>query len=158
MHVMYADDICLLAPSALWLQKLLDMCYDFSQNNDIILNSLKCVYLVFRPKRYKLFCPHVYLHKEKLFRIHETKYLGYFLSEDKIDDAEISKQIRTLYIRSNKLLRRFSYCTIDVKKELFRTYCSSLYCCSLWSDYRKATYKKLTVALNNIHRRLLGLS
>ena len=101
------------------------MCYDFSQDNDIIFNSLKYVYVVFRPKRYKLFCPPVYLHEEKLCRIHETKYLGYFLSEDQSDDAEISKQIRTLYIRSNKLLRMFSYCTIDVKKELFRSYCSS---------------------------------
>ena len=36
-HVMYADDICLLAPSALGLQKLLEMSYDFSQDNDIIL-------------------------------------------------------------------------------------------------------------------------
>ena len=44
-----------------------------------------------------------------------------------------------------------------LKKELFRSYCSSLYCCSLWSDYRKATYRKLTVAFNNIHRRMLGL-
>ena len=51
----------------------------------------------------------------------------------------------------------YSYCTIGVKKELFRSYCSSLYCCSLWSDYRKATYRKLTVAFNNIHRRMLGL-
>ena len=30
-------------------------------------------------------------------------------------------------------------------------------CCSLWSDYRKATYRKLTVAFNNIHRRMHGL-
>ena len=29
-HVMYADDICLLAPSALVLQKLLDVCDNFS--------------------------------------------------------------------------------------------------------------------------------
>ena len=79
------------------------------------------------------------------------------MSEDQVDDVEISKQIRTLYIRSNKLLRMFSYYTIDVEKELFRSYCSSLYCCSLWSDYRKATYRKLTVAFNNIHRRMLGL-
>ena len=92
------------------------MCYDFSQENDIIFNSLKSVYVVFRPKRCKLFCPPVYLHEEKLCRIHETKYLGYFLSEDQSDDAEISKQIRTLYIQSNKLLRMFSYCTVDVKK------------------------------------------
>ena len=55
------------------------------------------------------------------------------------------------------LLRMFSYCTIDVKKELFRSYCLSLYGCSLWSDYSKATYRKLTVAFNNIYRRMLGL-
>ena len=97
-HVMYVDDICLLAPSALGLQRLLEMCYDFSQDNDVILNSLKSVYVVFRPKRYKLFCPPVYLHEEKLCRIHATKYSGYFLSEDQSDDAEISKQIRTLYM------------------------------------------------------------
>ena len=42
-HVMYADDICLLAPSALGLLKLLEMCYGFSQDNDIIFNSLKSV-------------------------------------------------------------------------------------------------------------------
>ena len=77
-HVMYADDICLLAPSALGLQKLLEMCYGFSQDNAIIFNSLKSVYVVFRPKKYKLFCLPVYLHREKLSRIHETKYLGCF--------------------------------------------------------------------------------
>ena len=68
------------------------MCYGFSQDNDIIFNSLKSVYVVFRPKRYKLFCPPLYLHREKLSRIHETKYLGCFLSDDQSDDVEISKQ------------------------------------------------------------------
>ena len=47
---MYADDICLLAPSALGLQKLLEMCYGFSQDNDIIFYSLKSVYVVLVPK------------------------------------------------------------------------------------------------------------
>ena len=35
-RVMYADDICLIAPSVLGLQKLLDVCYNFSQCNDIV--------------------------------------------------------------------------------------------------------------------------
>ena len=65
--------------------------------------------------------------------------------------------MRTLYIRSNKLLRMFSYCTIDVNMELFKSYCSSLYCCSLWSDYCKASYSKLAVTFNNVHRRMLNL-
>ena len=67
-------------------------------------NFLKSVYVVFSPKRYKLFCPPVHLHREKLSRIHETKYLGCFLSDDQSDTVEISKQIGTLYIRLNKLL------------------------------------------------------
>ena len=65
-HVMYVDDICLLAPSALGLQKPLKMCYDFSRDNDIIFTYLKSVYVVFKPKRYKLFCPAVYLHKKTM--------------------------------------------------------------------------------------------
>ena len=150
-HVMYADNICLIVPSALGLQKLLDVCYYFIQCNDIVFKSLKSVYIVFRPKRYKLFCPTVSLYLDRLNRIPETKYLGYLLSEDQSDDEDIAKQMRTLYIRPNKLLGIFSYCTIDVKMELFSSYCSSLYCCSLWSDYRKASYRKLTVSFNNVH-------
>ena len=34
----------------------------------------------------------------------------------------IMRQMFTLHIRSNKLLRTFHCCTIDVKLELFRSY------------------------------------
>ena len=78
---------------------------------------------MFRPKRYKLFCPIVYLHSDRLNRIHETKYLGCLLSEDQSDDEDIAKQLRTLYIRSNKLLLMFSYCTIDVKMKVIVNHC-----------------------------------
>ena len=56
-NVIYVDNICLLAPSALGLQKLLDVCSNFSQCNDIVYNFLKSVYIAFRPKRYNIFCP-----------------------------------------------------------------------------------------------------
>ena len=51
-HVAYADNIFLLAPSALGLQKHLDVlvCHRFSQCNDIVIKPLKSVYFVFRPK------------------------------------------------------------------------------------------------------------
>ena len=35
-HVIYADDICLLAPSAIGLQQMLDVYLNFSICNDII--------------------------------------------------------------------------------------------------------------------------
>ena len=40
-HVMYADDICLMAPSPVSLQELIDICYDFSVQNDLSFNSSK---------------------------------------------------------------------------------------------------------------------
>ena len=39
-HVMYADDICLLAPSAISLQRMLGVCFDFNIINDIKLSSI----------------------------------------------------------------------------------------------------------------------
>ena len=43
-HVMYADDIFLLAPIAIGLQRMLDhVCLDFSIRNDIKFNSIKSV-------------------------------------------------------------------------------------------------------------------
>ena len=67
----YADYVCLVAPRALVLQNLLEMCYSFNQDNDFMFNFLKFVYVVSRPKKYILLCQLVYLHRES--RIHETK-------------------------------------------------------------------------------------
>ena len=45
-HVMYADDICLMAPSPASLQELIDICYDLSIQNDLSFNSSKSYYMV----------------------------------------------------------------------------------------------------------------
>ena len=50
-HVMYADNICFLAPSAIGLQVMFDMCFDFSIRNDIKFNPIKIVCTVFKPKK-----------------------------------------------------------------------------------------------------------
>ena len=63
-HVMFADDICLMAPngaSAIALQKMRNLCYEFSLSNDIIFNPIKSQCMVFKPNRFKLYCPAVYL-------------------------------------------------------------------------------------------------
>ena len=46
-HAIYEDDICLLAPSAIGLQQVLDVCFNFSICNDIIFNSVKSVCVAF---------------------------------------------------------------------------------------------------------------
>ena len=60
-HVMYADDICLIAPSAIALQKMLNLCYEFRQSYDIF-NPIKSQCMVFKSNRFKLYCPAVWKH------------------------------------------------------------------------------------------------
>ena len=40
---LYADDICLLALSASAMQSLLDVCYEYGTDNDILFNLIKSV-------------------------------------------------------------------------------------------------------------------
>ena len=138
-HVMYADDICLMAPSAIALQKMLNLCYEFSQSNAIIFNPIKSQCMVFKPNRFKLYCPAVYLNGNIIDYVEKTKYLGY------------------MYMRSNKIKRMFYFCTIDVKLEIFRSFCTSFYCCYLWTWHKKSTFNRLRVAFNNAYRRILDL-
>ena len=44
---MYADDICLMAPSPAALQKLINICYDFSLQNNLTFNSSKSFCMVY---------------------------------------------------------------------------------------------------------------
>ena len=74
---MYADDICLMAPSAIAQQKMLNLCYEFILSNDIIFNPIKSQCMVFKPNRFKLYCPAVYLNGNNIDYVEKTKYLGY---------------------------------------------------------------------------------
>ena len=40
-HLMYADDACIIGPSPLALQKLLDVCQSFATQNSIVYNDKK---------------------------------------------------------------------------------------------------------------------
>ena len=48
-YVMYADDICLMTPSPEAFQKLINICCDFSVQNNLSFNSSKSFCMVFKP-------------------------------------------------------------------------------------------------------------
>ena len=64
------------------------------------------------------------------------------------DDKDMIRHMRRLYAKRNKLLHICSHFTPDVKLVLFDSYCTSLYCPFLWTDYTKRTFSKLRVAFN----------
>ena len=75
--------------------------------------------------------------------------------DSKQDDNDILRQMRTVYAKSNTLLRTFSHCSTEVKVTLCQSYCAALYCPFLWSDYKESTFRKIRVAFNNACRKSL---
>ena len=129
---------------------LIDVCYEYGITNDLIYNPLKSVCMVFKPRRFKFYCPTVAIGDECLRYVDTFKYLAFKFSENKKDDV-----LRSLYAKANRITRMFHYCTVDVKLLLIKSYCTSFYCGYLWSDYKASTFSK--VAFNNVYRRVLGL-
>ena len=128
------------------MPSLLSLCYEYGTDTDILFNPIKSICTVFKPKGYKLYLPTAFIGQEALKYVSESKYLGISFSDSKCDDCDMLRQMRSLYARSNRLLRTFSHCSIDVKVTLFQSYCIALYCPFLWADYKKSTFTKICVA------------
>jgi len=71
--------------------------------------------------------------------VSKFKYLGNIITNDLQDDADIEREIKSLYVRCNVLISRFKYCSWQVQVKLFQTYCLCLYNPGLWHSFNKAT-------------------
>ena len=155
-HYFYADDMCLLAPSAGSLQQLINVCANYGHEYDILYNPIKSKCVTFLPRHYNSSTPSVHIESNVLEYVSNMKYLGVILSSSCKDDNDITRQLRCLYASANSILRKFACCSVAVKIQLLESYCCNFYCASLWCDYPKRVFYKLKVAYNNIFRKLLG--
>lgn len=158
-HLFYADDAVLLAPSPSSLQKLLDVCQHFANCNELVYNTKKTFCICIRPKWLKeLHIPDLSLCNEKIKIVSEHKYLGMFISDDRKDDRDLKRQMCGIYARGNALIKRFKHCNDEVKSKLFKSYCTSFYCSSLWHKFSKPNYNKVKSAYNKIFRNFFNVS
>ena len=155
-HLLYADDCVLLAPSPRALQLLIDICCNFTVENDLVFNQRKTKSMMVFPKSLKNnVCPAFYVNDTRIVFVEEEVYLGYVVRNDMCDDASINKLIRGIYARGNMIRRKFNECTEEVKVQLFRSYCSSFYCCSVWDLYKQESIRRIKVCHNNVLRFLI---
>ena len=66
-------------------------------------------------------------------------------------------QNRKLCARGNMVARKYKSCTIDVKRQLFLTFYSMIYCCSLWVNFKMVTINRIRVNYNNILRTMVNI-
>ena len=92
-HIMYADDLVIISPSAKGLQRLLDICADYGQSHDILFNYGKtvCMYMPANSSFY-INTPAVFLNGRRLYFTVKYKYLGTLMTHDGSDEANLSRQ------------------------------------------------------------------
>jgi exonuclease III len=158
-HIVYADDTVLLATSPVALQNLINICLDFIDEHHLAINKRKTKCMVVLPKELKeIHIPAFYIRSSPILQVVQEKYLGVIITSSQDDDETILKEMRSLYARGNIVLKKFKKCSDHVKVQLFKSYCSSFYCCSLWSSYTNSRLKSMRVAFNNIFRSLFSVS
>ncbi|KAL0852127.1 hypothetical protein ABMA28_000364 [Loxostege sticticalis] len=156
-NISYADDMVLLSPSVNALKTLIAICERYAVAHGLRYNVKKSEILVFKSGTKTYSVPPLTLSGTPLQTVKKFKYLGHWVTEDLKDDLDLERERRALSVRGNMLSRRFARCSREVKLTLFKTYCQTLYTCSLWSNYTKKAFSALRVQYNNALRGLLGL-
>jgi len=157
-HLIYADDMAILAPSPGALQKLVVECEQYATDHAIIYNLTKTVCMAILPKWLKsISLPVFLLNGKPLKYVSLQKYLGVLITNDLCDNRDMERQRKSIYCTGNMLIQRFKFCTVETKKMLFTTYMYNMYGCHLWSNFLKVSYNKVKVAYNNICRYLMKL-
>ena len=121
-HVFYADDLCLMAPCAIALQQLINVCHRYSIIVDLNFNALKSFCFAFTPRLYKLCLPHEHINNATLVYVDSIKYLGFTFSRNHKDYDDMFRQMRTLYARSNRIVKIFHNCSTKVLIEHGRSF------------------------------------
>ena len=135
------------------MQTLLIVCYMFAATHEVSFYVKKTFIMTVMAKWLKsIGDPQLFLGGQKVSITMDHKYLGMFITDNMCDNNDIKRQMKGVYARGNVLLKRFNSCSHDVKTKLFKAYCSSFYCVSLWCNYTVMCYKKLNSAYNRIFR------
>ena len=163
-HLMYADDMVLIAPSTAALQILIKKCHKFGIEHDMIFNPKKSAVMIFKNKNDRdLNPPPFVLNNEAIPVVDDYCYLGHIIDKEMNDEKDIHRQRKKLYQQGNAIIRKFAICTIDVKLILFKAYCTSMYTAQLWCKYRstsnnRGAMSKLYVAYHNTLKMFVGVS
>jgi hypothetical protein len=158
----YADDIVLLAPTWRGLQCLLDILDKNICEIDMVCNVNKTVCMVFEPKNRSMIIansfPSFKIGLAELKFVNTFKYLGHYITYNLSDNFDIQREIKSMFVRANILLRKFAKCSRAVKLILFKSYCLCMYGNALWRSFHTGVYHKLYTCYNKCIKLFFGYS
>lgn len=155
-HLVYADDVAILATSISSLKRLLKICEEYGKSHNITFNPTKTYLQAFIPHEMDNVRPLIKFCNRVVQWTDSFKYLGFEISCWDRDSKELLKRKRELYMQANLVKTKFSGCSESVRRYIFNTYFSNIYCASLWCPSKQNHLKALQVAYNDTFRMLFG--
>ena len=129
----YADDITLLSPTVLGLQKMLQICEQFGGEYNIKYNPKKTVCICFHAKPIQMDNIGVALYGKRLPWSNSAKHLGNIVRADLKDDDDIQLKKCDFIGRTNSLIANFKDAPRSVCSEVFNSQCCHLYGTDTWN-------------------------
>ena len=115
------------------MQYLLDICNTYAISHQLSYNATKSSSLYFRPKQKKINPQSFILGRQIIPVVDKCKYLGIIVNKTNCN-GDLKRRMRKYYAKANMLLQKYSYCFLDVKCCIFKSYCPTMYCSSMWFD------------------------
>ena len=152
----FADDIVLLAPCASALQRMLAICTSFASSHGLLFNTGKTQLILFRKNASKLPNDDINFNGTTLQYSAYVQHLGHLLSFNLDDKEDISRATKKFIRTANTVLCTFRFADPFVLTYLLKSYCLSLYGCTLWS-LSSSSIKSLQIAINKLLRKIWNL-
>ena len=154
--LLYADDMCLIAPTRSAMQRMLDICVEFCDEFCLSFNTKKSKVMIFGGMKGKFIAP-LSLYNEPLEYVSQWRYLGASIIEGKTLGFSCKHELSNFYRSMNCLLSAIRKPNEVVLMNLLYTNCvSGLTHAAEVKHISNAEMHDCNVALNNGIRRIFS--
>ena len=156
--ILFADDLCLLAPTRQALNKMIQLCADYCKEFGLTFNASKSKILVFTKSVIDLnnLCP-IFLNGKKVEYVDSIVYLGTTITSNKGLAFSNANDLSKFYRASNSILRAVKQPSEEVLMQLLYSCCIPIlsYACPV-KDYPSRQMQDCTTAINDALRLVFG--
>jgi hypothetical protein len=150
----YADDIVLLCPSKVGMNKMLQICNNYANDHGLMFNITKSESMYIDKQNMS---PNFCMNDQALPNVSNIKHLGHILDKNITGLLDVNHIIKQFYKSVNILMADFGCISSNVLQMLFMQYCSSLYGIAL-CDITAKSFENVEIAWRKSIRRILRIS
>ena len=158
--ILFADDLCLIAPTRESLQKMIDLCSAFCSTNVLSFNPRKSKVIVFSKKKISVsdFQP-LKLESNDIEYVSSIKYLGTSIFSEKGLQFSAENDLRSFYRASNSILNTLNKPSEEIQMQLLYTNCVPILSyASAVKVFKSSDFHDCNTALNNAIRKIFSFN